>query len=286
MRSLARSILTALLCGTAVFAADVIFRTSVLDFVRPIILTPLEFSVVQTPLRLRWEGPAQMEVLLSSLDDAPRSLGIQKTPFDISRDEFPRPGGYEVFLRGEGILSWVKASRKFQIQPRDTSAVDELNETSLLDDSRTLLRAFDAARKARDKARARIRALRKDNATLNSEAARLAVRLDEIFSSEDEEENLLGQLEAQLVEAVAEIRALREHNYGLSLRLSSVNPCTAWGYFTFPRPQTIPPTRRIVRVSDNNGNIFRTDSFCDAHRRADNAALSECFCVGDTWAGS
>lgn len=288
MRTLTRSTLTVVLCGLAVFGGDALFRASLLDQVRPIVLTPLDLSVGRPPVRLSWEGPAEMEVLLTAHDGEPRSLGQQRSPFDIGAEQFPRPGGYEVRIRDPRWGDWVSASRNFQVHPgraADSAGVAS-DPSAYLEESRTLLRAFDAARKARDKARARIRALRKDNATLSSEAEQLAGRLDEIHATNEEGESVLAALEADLVEAIAEIRLLREQNVALSLRLASVNPCTVWGYLTYPRPQTIPPTRRMVRVSDNNGNIFRAEGFCDTFRRADATATSGCFCVGDTWAGS
>lgn len=287
MRTFSRSVVTAFLCGVAVFAGDALFRASLLDRVRPIIVTPVERAAVKPPIRLSWEGPGEMEVLLAAHDGEASSLGVQRSPFDIGGERFPRPGGYEVRLRDARWGDWIGARRSFQVHgPRSLDVAEDDSIASPLDESRTLLRAFDAARKARDKARARIRTLRKDNATLSSEAERLAIRLDEIYATQDEGESLLGALEGELVDAVSEIRLLREQNIALSLRLAGVNPCTVWGYFTFPRPQTIPPTRRMVRVSDNNGTIFRSDAFCNQHRRVDPSATSGCFCVGDTWAGS
>lgn len=287
MRTLVRSTLTAVLCGVAIFAGDAFFRASLLDRVRPIVLTPLDLAVARPPVRLSWEGPAEMEVLLSAHDEEPRSLGVHRSPFDIGAEQFPRAGGYEVRIRDSRWKDWVSASRNFQIySQRNAKTPTEGDVTGPGDESRVLQLAFDAARKARDKARARVRGLRKDNASLSQEAERLAGRLDEIYATQEEGESLLGALEAELIEAVAEIRMLREQNIGLSMRLASVNPCTAWGYFTLPRLQTVPPTRRIVRVSDNNGNIFRTEGFCNNLRRTDVNATSGCFCVGDTWAGS
>jgi len=287
MRILARSTLTALLCGIALFAADALFRASLLDYVRPIVLTPLDLTTTRPPVRLSWEGPAAMEVLLSAHDEEPRSLGVHTSPFDIGAEQFPRPGGYEVRIRHERWKDWVSAQRFFQIHPnRNARTPTEADVTSPVEESRALMLAFDAARKARDKARARVRALRKDNASLSSEAERLAERIDDIYATQVEDDNLIRALEAELVDAVAEIRMLREQNVGLSMRLATVNPCTAWGYFTVPVPQTVPPTLRLVRVSDNSGNIFRTDVACEGYRRADHRSRSGCFCVGDTWAGS
>jgi len=88
-----------------------------------------------------------------------------------------------------------------------------------------------------------------------------------------------------LSQLAEENRALAEENGALRLRLGSVIPCTVWGYYSYPRPQTIPVTRRTLLVSDARGQIFRVQPDCETLRRADPTAASICFCVGNSWGG-
>lgn len=284
MRTLLRSALTAFLCAAAIFGGDALFRASLLDELRPVVLTPLERSVVRPPVRLSWEGRERMEVFLAPFGAEPRSLGVHESPIDIPLEQFPREGGYEVELRHPEWGAWIGASRKFQMHLRRGTASDESAEPAPGDDSRYLMLAYDAARQARDKARARIKELRKDNSDLQDEADRLADRLDEAYAAQDEDTAQITVLESDLLDAVSEIRALRDEIVELRFRLGSVVPCSVWGYYSIPRPQSIPPTRRMVRVSDDRSNVFRTAQFCDEIRRTDPGVDSRCFCVGDSFA--
>lgn len=285
MRLLLRGILTAVLCAAAIFAGDTLFRSSLLDNVRPIVLTPLERSVVRPPVRLAWEGRERMEVFLAPFGEPARSLGVHSSPIDIPRDQFPREGGYEIEIRDPDWGDWIGARRKFQMHlHRPTGTDDAVAAPEDTDDSHYLMLAFDAARQARDKARARIKALRKDNADLRAETERLAARLDQSYNSQDDDTAQITSLERDLIDAVGEIRGLREALAAERFRMSTVIPCTVWGYYSFPRPQTIPRTRRMVRVSDDRSNIFRSAEFCEEIRRADPASDSPCFCVGDSFA--
>ena len=287
MRPLLRSIATALLCAAAVVAADAAFRSSLLDRVRPIILTPLDRAIVRPPVRLSWEGRDEMEVFLAPFGEVARSLGVHTSPYDIAREHFPREGGYEVEIRAPGWRGWIAAQRKFQMhrtRASTESSPDPGGPESPDDDSRYLQLAFEAARNARDKARTRMRSLRRDNAALRDEARRLEGRLDELYVAQDEDGRELAALEGDLLDATSALRSPRDENAELRFRLANVIPCSAWGYFSFPRPQTIPPSRRIVRVSDTGGNIFRTRDFCEAARQTDSTADSPCFCVGESFA--
>lgn len=285
MRTLLRSALTALLCAAAIFGGDAIFRASLLDRLRPIVLTPLERSVIRPPVRVSWEGRQPMEVLLAPFGSEPKSLGVHSSPIDIPLEKFPREGGYEVELRHPEWGAWIGASRKFQMHlRRGTDGVATSGDGSGDDDSRYLMLAYEATRKARDKARARLKELRRDNADLQDEADRIATRLDEAYAEQDDDTAEITALERDLIDAVTEIRALREEVVDLRFRLGSVVPCSVWGYYTYPRPQTIPPSRRMVRVSDDRSNIFRTPEFCGKVRRSDPGADSPCFCVGDSFA--
>lgn len=285
MAQLFRTLLTAFLCGAAIYAGDVLFRASLLERVHPVLLTPLARETARPPVRVAWAGAPEMEIVLTALGQEPRSLGVHSSPFDIAIDEFRREGGYRLEIRHPRWGDWIRTSRSFQVFFTQAAAPGE-PATDPGSGDRYLLVALDAARQARDKARARVKSIRRENYELRAEAERLDSRIDELYDRRDVEDAAAADLEQELVELAEELRGLREENLGLRLRLSSVNPCTAWGYMSYPRPQTIPPSRRIVRVSDLSGNIFRREEDCDAARRTDSTTDSMCFCVGDTWRGS
>ena len=88
-----------------------------------------------------------------------------------------------------------------------------------------------------------------------------------------------------MTQLAEENRSLADENAALRLRLSAVNPCTVWGYYSYPRPQTIPVTRRTLMVSDTRGQIFRAQIECETLRRSDPTAVSICFCVGNSFGG-
>lgn len=277
-----RSLVTALLCGIAVLLADLAFRTSVLNRVRPVILTPADNAVLDADLELAWDGPSEMQVLLSRIGEESRDLGVHTSPLSVSADEFGRPGGYRVEVRHPTVGSWIAASRNIQHHGSDG---EDLSPAIAVDpgDSEYLLLALDAARQSRDKARTRSRELRRENALLRGDAGRLQGKLEELYEAQDADTSHTADLENRLANLAADFRALAAENGALRLRLGSANPCTVWGYFSYPRPQTIPRTRRVVTVSNTVGDIFRDQASCEALRADDSTAASPCFCVGNTF---
>lgn len=286
MPQLIRSIATVILCGLAVFAADVAFRRSMLDRVRPLILQPAAQAVVRPPVTVAWDGPEEMRVYLRS-DGNAEDIGLHRSPMQLGAQVFPREGGYELELRHVDWPQWIYARQQFQMHfaaPREDERAEPAREN---DAGRFLYVALDAARKARDKARLRIRQVRRENADLRDETARLAERLE--IASEDHEIDLADAvaLEDEFLAVIEELQIIGDENLELRFRLANVNPCTVWGYYGIPRPPiTIPPSRRVVRVSNLLGEIFRTEVQCESARRADTASESPCFCVGDTWGQS
>jgi regulator of replication initiation timing len=206
-----RAVIIAVLSFAGIIAGDVVFRTSLLHQIRPVILSPSDQAVIDPPVHLIWDGPQQMRVSLS--------------------------------IAGE------------------------------------------AARTARDKALGRTKFLSEENAALRDESERLAKQLEALYKSQDDETERTAELERRLAQLSEENRALTDENAAIRQRLSTVVPCTVWGYFSFPQPQMIPLTRRALNVSDGRGQVFRTQPECELIRRADPTAASICFCVGNSWGG-
>ncbi|HYD49796.1 MAG TPA: bZIP transcription factor [Terriglobales bacterium] len=277
-----RSLVTILMCGVAIFAADTLFRSSVLSRVRPIVLVPNENAVVDPPVTLHWDGPQPMRVKLGRVGEELADLGEQRSPFTIPADRLERDGGYRLLLQDPVLGNWVSAQRNFQYHEHGDSAQPPPERTDL-QGSEYLFLALNAARDARDKARERSREQRKENAELRHEIARLQLRIQDLGEAQDADAAHAADLENRLVELANELRGAAAENAALRVRLASVIPCTAWGYFSYPRPQTIPVTRRVVLVSNLRGDIFRDQAACEVFRREDGSAASACFCVGNTW---
>src|SRR5258706_10317828 len=102
-----RSVGIVLLSLAAIVAGDVFFRTSLLSQLHPVILAPIEQAILDPPVSVEWDGPPKMRVSLRLSGDETRDLGLQKSPFTLYADDFPRPGGYEVALRAPSFPGWI-----------------------------------------------------------------------------------------------------------------------------------------------------------------------------------
>ncbi len=280
-----RAVLTTLLAAAGIIAGDVVFRTSLLRQLRPIILTPADQSVVDPPVRLTWEGPQRMRVLLSIAGEAQRDLGVHESPLDIASDQFPRDGGYGIEVQALTYGEWIHATRWFQVHGAPERQAEADHGKAHGWEAKDLLHALEAARTARDKALGRTKFLSEENAALRDESERLAKQVESLYKTQEDEAEQRAELERRLNQLGDENRALAEENAAVRLRLSSVVPCTVWGYFNYPRPQTLPLTRRVLVVSDGRGQVFRGQPECELMRRNDPTAASICFCVGNSWGG-
>jgi regulator of replication initiation timing len=279
-----RAVIIAVLSFAGIIAGDVLFRTSLLRQIRPVILSPSDQAVIDPPVHLVWDGPRQMRVLLSIAGEAERDLGVHESPFDIPSDRFPRDGGYSIEVRSLSFRGWIRAARWFQVHAAPEHEQEPGHKTRAWE-AKDLLRALEAARTARDKAFGRTKFLSEENAALRDESERLAKQLEALYKSQDDETERTAELEKRLAQLTEENRALTDENAAIRQRLSTVVPCTVWGYFSFPQPQMIPFTRRALNVSDGRGQVFRTQPECEIIRRADPTAASICFCVGNSWGG-
>ena len=283
-----RAIGIALLCAAAILAGDLLFRTSLLRSVRPIILAPPTRAVLEPPVQVYWDGPQRMRVFLTAVGDEQRDLGVHESPFVLDASQFPREGGYRIDLAALSFGDWIRATRRFQVHTAAAAAApkpepEPRHETP--PESRDTQRALALARAARDKAQERNKSLRGKNAALRSESERLAKQLETLAQTQEDDAAHAEELERRIAQLVEENRALADENGAIRQRLASVVPCTVWGYYSFPRPQTVPVTRRVLMVGDTRGRVFRGQLECEAVRRDDVTAASVCFCVGNSWGG-
>lgn len=216
-------------------------------------------------------------------------LGIQRSPANLPAHVFPRDGSYELELHALRFPSWIQARRQFEVFAR-TSPAATLPEANAGAPKREkgvglkeILRAIKASRTARDRAHERVRSLSEENAALREESEKLLAQLEALSSAQDEDSDHIHTLERQLSELRQQNRALVDELQVLRLRLSTLPPCSVWGYYSFPRPNTFPATRRVVVVSDSAGRIFRNQAECELGRRVDPTAGSPCFCAAGPW---
>lgn len=283
-----RAIGIAMLCAAAILAGDLVFRTSLLRWVRPVILVPITRAVVEPPVQIYWDGPRRMRVLLTAVGDQARDLGVHESPFVVAASEFPREGGYRVDLQALSFGDWIHATRWFQVHTSEPKAAPEVRPESppgSPPESPEMLRALTMARAARDKAQERSKSLRDENTALRGEAERLSKQVETLAQTQEEDAGHVEELERRLAQLAETNRVLADENAAVRQRLSSVVPCTVWGYYSFPRPQTVPVTRRILMVSDTVGRIFRNQFECETLRHDDPTAASVCFCAGNSWGG-
>lgn len=277
-----RALSTALLCGLAIVVGDFVFRGSLLSHLRPIILSPREQAVRHAPVEIHWDGPRRMRLVLTPVGDQPRDLGIHESPYEIGRQEFIRDGGYRIELESILFGSWVRAHRLFQVYAEPPPPPQEEVE-SPPSEPRFLLQALEAVRRVRDRARGQAKRYRHENSALRDETTRLADQVDALQSLQDEDLAHADDLERRLIQLANDYRVMSDENAVLRMRLEAVIPCTVWGYYSYPRPNTIPATRQIVAVTDSRARVFRLQAECESIRRDDPTASSTCFCVGNSW---
>jgi hypothetical protein len=278
-----RAIGTAMLCAAAILGGDLLFRTSLLRSVRPVVLTPTSRAALEPPVQVSWDGPRRMRVFLAAIGDERQDLGVHESPLVLEPGQFPREGGYRLDLEALSFGSWIHATRWFQVHTAEPPKPAPEVRRERPPQSRDILRALATARAVRDKAQRRSRGLRDENTALRGESERLAKQVETLAQGQEEDAAHIEELERRLTQLAEENRALAEENVAARQRLSSVVPCTVWGYYSFPRPQTIPVTRRILMVSDTAGRVFRGQLECEGVRRGDPTAASTCFCVGNSW---
>ncbi len=278
-----------LLCTLGVVVADVAVRSSILAHLRPVVITPRSAAVVRPPVEVEWDGPRQMRVYVRPSGGAAMDAGLHTSPAELPAAFFPREGSYELELVSPTFGGWIRAQRKIQVyfaSPATASAAPTPTPASRRERPegvKDLLRALKAARVARDRANERAKFLADENAALREESERLARQLETLTNQAEGGASEVEALERQVSELSEQNRAMAEELNVLRWRLASLPPCFVWGYYSFPRPNTYPATRRVVVISNLAGQIFRNQAECEVARRLDATAGSLCFCASSPW---
>lgn len=279
-------VVLALVSAGAVVATDLAMHSSLLRLIRPRVVSPADGAIVTGPVNVSWEGPQPMQATLTGSGQR-IDLGLRESPFEIDPSRFPRPGQYGIELHAPRFGAFIGADRRFMVRrarervaDADEPAIDESTAPAparppTLPNSETTQQMEaerDQLRTEVEDLHAQIMKLREDNADLGQALDELQADTDARLAAADQQRNELAR---------EHLLALQENQF-LRLRMDSIPPCTVWGYLSYPRPQTNPPSR-LVLVSDRNGTIFRSEADCNQVRRTDRGGASACVCVGAVW---
>ena len=270
-----------LLSATTVVFTDLTFKSTLLHTLWPVILMPADGAITNAPVTVRWEGPQPM---LATLRRGGRrhDLGLRPSPFEIDASLFRHPGQYAIELQSPKWGGFVQAERRFLVrQPPEEEPtpvpVDKTDTDKDLDETVRRLRS------ERDRIESENQALYDENTKLRLDNHDLSQSVDDLHDQQEQANNRLQAVESQQADLMQQHMAALQENQLLRNRIQSVPDCTTWGYLSYPHPQTIPPTRRVVVVSNSQGVVFRSELQCALARRDDPTAASPCACVGSVW---
>lgn len=275
----------ALISAIAVLVTDVTFKSTLLRTLWPVIVSPADGAITTAPVRVRWEGAQPLMVTLIG-NGTREPLGLRNSPFEIEERYFRRPGQYGVEVRSPLLGRWVTSERRFLVRPpRQTPAPEEEDTSPLADAVTNLQDRIARLEDERQLLAGRGTSLSQENETLRTQNVDLNTTVDDLNVAQDQLDTRIDALAAENAELAQAFQRALEENRLLRLRLESLPACTTWGYLSYPRPQTIPPTRRVVVVSNAEGQIFRNQRECEIIRETDRSAMSVCHCVGSPFQG-
>lgn len=272
----------ALVTAAGILLLELMLQTPLYRWLEPAILTPAEGTVVSLPLRVQWDGPSRLRIWLLSEGGPPRDLGIHRSPFELTAEDLPEPGAYRLQARALFLGGLIQSESRFTVAPAPAAAV---SPPALRADPKLgeLNQSLAELKAAHERTMAENAALYEDNTSLRQDNARLLEENERLAKSNEEATSGAAAQEDRQEQLRQENRALSEQLTMMQWQLNAALTCTVWGYYAYPHPQTIPPMRRTVTVSDPQGNVFRTQPDCNVVRQQDPRAASRCFCVGTPW---
>jgi len=275
-----------LFSATAILVTDLAFRSTLLHTLWPVVVSPAESAAVSAPVVVRWEGPQPLRVIL--VGDGKRiDLGPSFSPMEVAQTYFRRSGVYGLEVQSPILGNWFATQRRFVVHLPESAdhhppaaTADRPAETDDFHEALTSLAdERDRLTEENSSLASQIDELKKDNGELQE-------KLDDLGEARAQADERAATLEAAQTELLAQHRSALEENQLLRARIASVPNCTTWGYVAYPRPQMIPPTRRLIIVSTADAQMFRSYADCEVTRQNDGTAASVCFCVASPWQGS
>jgi regulator of replication initiation timing len=284
MPNMRQAIGVALVSAIAVLVTDVTFKSTLLRTLWPVILSPADGAITTAPVRVRWDGSQPLMVTLIG-NGTREPLGLRESPFEIEPRYFPRPGQYGVELRSPLLGRWITSERRFLVRPPRQQPTPQPEAEPIADAINDMKDRIARLEDERQLLAGRGTSLSQENETLRTQNVDLNTTVDDLRQAQEQLDERLGGLAQEHAELAQAYQRAVEENRQLRLRLESMPLCTTWGYLSYPRPQTIPPTRRVVVVSNADGQIFRNQRECELIRESDRSAASVCQCVGSPFQG-
>ncbi|HUI24489.1 MAG TPA: hypothetical protein VL403_00280 [Candidatus Kryptonia bacterium] len=262
---------------------ELTLQTSLYRWLQPAIISPTEGAVVTLPLQVQWDGPPRMGLVLASDGEPARALGLRPSPCELGSVELPKPGLYRLQVRAPLFGSLIQAERRFVVAPPATAPPSPAPQA----DPRVnqLSSSLEALQGTLDQAQADNAALHAENEGLRQENSTLLSEIERSTKTQEDDAGRVAADDDRLAQLRQENQALTEQLSALQWQLNDALTCRVWGYYAFPRPQTFPPTRRTIMVTNSVGQVFRSEGECEAVRLNDPTTASRCFCVGAPWGG-
>jgi hypothetical protein len=232
---------------------------------------------------VEWDGVQPLIVTLTG-SGLRQELGPRHSPLELNPRLFPRSGQYRLTLHSPTFGSLIRAERLFHVNLPEAAAPFGDGKSPAQKDN-DLAPVIARLREERDRLATEKSSLNDDKHSLELDNRDLSDELDHLQQLSDQTAQRLAQVEAQQAELLEEHLLVVQENQLLRMRLNNIPSCTTWGYLSYPRPQNIPRTRRVVLVSNGRGDVFRSQAECIATRRNDPTAGSPCVCVGSVWDG-
>ena len=265
----------------ALVLIELMLQTSLYRWLQPTIISPTEDAVVTLPLRVQWEGPPRMGLAVAYDGGTPQTLGLHGSPCDLDGTALPKPGLYRLQVRAPLLGSVIQAERRFVVAPSaPPPSPPPPQPDPRLSDLNAQVSALQAAN---EQAKADNAALQAENESLHQENSAVLAELERATKTQDDDAGRAAADTDRLAQLQQENQALSDQLSALQWQLNAALACRVWGYYAFPRPQTFPPTRRTIMITNSAGQMFRSEAECEAVRLSDPTTASRCFCVGAPW---
>ena len=212
--------------AAAALAGDILFRASLLRTVRPVILAPTDGAAVSLPVRLHWEGPRRMRVIVWHAGRERWDLGVRESPAELPTKYFTRRGLYSVEIKSPRLGDWISSRRSFSIRTaRVPPAARE--QAGLSGQLAALQKSVLGLRLAQQEMRDENASPYEESAAIREEHAILTEALNRLAEGERRATNRAAARERQYAELQEAHRVLRQESQRLLARPAAATRCAS-----------------------------------------------------------